>query len=308
VKRRHAQRGGGEMSFDLNPTYYTQFARFCEMLPEGAKSVLALLKLLLDFVLSIFTLPLEVLLLARWGSRALSLYQVTQVTGLALIALIIRDPFLTMFFVAGGGAAWWRYVEARRGEWVRKPYRYSYTPGEPVVWFAVARFLISKGVPRGLFTDASVFRVWEPATGLLAGVPLLLLPFTRFLGFALVAISFAFFVKRHVMYMRMVEMWRDKADAEAVGQAMTEDAVEVLETVHVVRLAPVPVVPVVVTKPHGPGPVKPPKPPLSPVLTPAEPIRVVCGVCMSRIKCPVDRAGQTLPCPKCNGDLRVPAA
>jgi hypothetical protein len=284
---------GGNFEFELNPTFYTNLATTYQMLPEGAKSVIALLKLLLDVVLSTLTVPLEVLLLNRWGTRALSLFQVLQVTGMAGLAVMLRDPFVSVFMLSACIAAWWRFIEARRGEWTRKPYRHSYTPGEPVVLGVVARFLVEQGVPRWLFAEAYVFRAWEPATGILVGILLLILPPTRFLGLVLIGIGIAFIVKRHVMYLRHVEMWRDKADAEAVGRAMTAEE-DAPEQVHLVRLAASDVIPLVPTKPGS-------KPT-------AEKISVTCSACKSRIKCPKSKAGETLSCPKCHVDFLVPAA
>jgi hypothetical protein len=209
---------------------------------------------------------------------------------------MLRDPFLSVFLLAGGGAVWWRFIEARRGEWTRRPYRHSYTPGEPVVWGWIARYLVGRGAPPRLFGETLVFRFWEPATGVIAGGLFLIPPFTRFLGIALIGIGLAFLLKRHVMYLRYVDLWRDKADAEAVGRAMTADEGGV-ERVYQVRLA------VAEAARPAPAPTKPAPPPVKP-----EAIRTECAACGSRIKCPVSKAGATLPCPRCHADLLVPAA
>jgi hypothetical protein len=120
-----------------------------------------------------------------------------------------------------------------------------------------------------------------------------MLPPTRILGLVLLGIGVAFFVKRHVMYLRYVEMWRDKADAESVGRAMTAEDVGP-EQVHFVRLAMNEVVPACLV------PTKPGSKPED------EKISVTCAACTSRIKCPASKAGETLSCPKCHADLTVP--
>ncbi len=293
---KHHRTHCGDITFELNPTFYTSLATSFQMLPEGAKSILAVFKLFLDFILSTLSLPLEALLLNRYGTRALSLFQLIQVSGLAALAVMLRDPLLSLFLLTGVGFGWWRFIEARRHEWTRKPYRHSYVPGEPVVWSVIARFLVGRGLPRWLFAEPFVFRFWEPATGLIAGLLFLALPFTRFLGMVLIVIGIAFFTKRHVMYLRQVTLWRDKADAECVGRAMTAEE-EGPEIVHLVRLAvsPEPSESIVPTKPGK----KPPTP---------EKIRTECVACGSWIRCPVSKAGATLPCPNCHADVLIPAA
>jgi hypothetical protein len=314
MHRVHPPRGDSGATFDLNPTYYTQFAQACQVMPDDVKKFIGICKWVLDYLLSVFTIPLEALLLSKWGTRTLSLYQAVQVTVLALRSAWLPSRLLFLFLLGAMLVTWWRFAEARYWEWKRKPYRFSYSPGEPVVWCAIGRFLVRRGVPRGLFTEVSVYRFWEPATGLLVGLPMLLLPITWWLGITLTLMGVALALKRHVLYLRHVEVMRDKADAEVVGRTIMDAPDETVEEVHVVRLiAPrSQPIPLRVTRPWELVPVPegetaPPEE-LVPELSPVEPIRVICGGCGSRIKCPAERAGTTVSCPKCRSAIVVSAA
>ena len=122
MSRNKTPQADGPFTLDLDPSYAKQFARGYGMLPEGAKSVLALCKLALDYVLSIFTLPLEVLLLRRMGPRSMTLYRAVQMSVIATRAatFLPNKPAVAFLWVAAA-VTWWRFIEARRGEWRASP-------------------------------------------------------------------------------------------------------------------------------------------------------------------------------------------
>lgn len=209
---------------DFHPTLYSQFGLGFQFLPDGAKTIILLGKLVLDQFLSLYTLPLEVCLRWRWGARALSMYQVWFLMSAFIIGGIL-GPALGIFLQAAAVFGLWHYIEARL--WEARPgvrWRMTYSWGEPIVCEWLLRRLSRRvSIPGWLASDAAIFRFVEPAIGLI-GLPLLVFPFTQFLGLALLVSGMALLLKRHLIYLRMVEATRDRRDAVVIGQILSETA------------------------------------------------------------------------------------
>ncbi|OWK46481.1 hypothetical protein FRUB_00180 [Fimbriiglobus ruber] len=311
------------MEFDLHPNFYSQFALGYQFLPPGLKTVVFLVKLIVEWFLSRFALPLEIWLRSEWGTRAISLLQLLQMIGLGMMGLAIGklDLFLALFWCGGAGLAVYRFWESRKAESTQKRAglpveRHSYWAGEPVLWARIAQYVARKRWRVGKWiTEESVARFLEPATALVFALffgwlcPLF--------GYVMCCSALALLVKRHLIHMRHVNMERDQADALVLAQYMGRsrgDPKGASHIRHVVRLAPapfaLPVDPRTVTSrnvPPSPAPgtewiadwlpetngEAPPSPPI-PVK-----IKVPCPKCGQSLKTSSQTAGHKGKCPKC---------
>lgn len=232
------QEGWEVMNF--TPTFSNQFAVAFRLLPEGAKSIIALGKMALEYFLSTYALPLEIYLRWRWGTRGLTLFQVWFLVSSALTLLsLCSSPslgmlagglgLLVLYFVGAAGLAVWHFYEARRDEARHKGprRRYSYAFGEPLTILAFARFLGRAGYwPRWLWNDSIISRLLEPAIGLVSGVILISFSVTRPLGILLLASGAGLLLKRHLLHLRAVKVRRDRWDAITISENWSADAEE----------------------------------------------------------------------------------
>jgi hypothetical protein len=286
----------GWMTMDFHPTFYSQFALGYQFLPDGAKAVILLCKLVLNQFLSFFSLPLEVCLRWRWGARTLALYQVWFLMCVAFFGGFM-GPTLAAFFLAAAGFSLWHYIEARL--WEARPdapWRMTYSWGEPkVCMWLFGKLSPRVRIPDWLASEGAIFRFAEPAIGLI-GLPLLVLPFTQALGLALLFGGTALLVKRHLIYLRMVGATRDRRDAVVIGQLLSETADserEIREAAPAfeVRLAPLLSIPS-------------PDPPALPAPAPAIATRP-SGVPEARIVAGPDANGSLkVECPGCRAKIR----
>ncbi|HEX4614234.1 MAG TPA: hypothetical protein VH092_39065, partial [Urbifossiella sp.] len=123
----------GQLEFQHN--FYTRIGRMWAFLPPGIKGTLLLGQVAVEELLIWFTTPVEVLCRRRFGTRALSLLVVIQLSAVAFLIMHMRglgSPLLIIFAVATAVASVHHFREARAWERSGKPYRHSYSPGDPL--------------------------------------------------------------------------------------------------------------------------------------------------------------------------------
>ncbi|HYH65615.1 MAG TPA: hypothetical protein VD866_13040 [Urbifossiella sp.] len=289
---------------NFTPTFTSQFLQGFAMLPGGAKTLILLFYRALEYVLAMYSLPLEVYLRFRWGTRALTLFQVCFLVSLPVSSLLLTgSSLLTLFLLGSAVLGVCHFVEAR--QWERRPgapHRMSHLWGEPVVWVWVARQLARRGwVPGRLFSEMSVLRFFEPATGLV-GVGLVFLPPTRPLGVLLLVSGTALFAKRHVLYSRILDARRDRRDAVVLGQMLSDegnadrDGGTLGETFEVRLVVPL------VRRAEPPPPPVPVPLAVARIVAPPDAAgrpRVECPACRSTVRCRSDSLARPMRCPKC---------
>ncbi|HEX4614184.1 MAG TPA: hypothetical protein VH092_38735, partial [Urbifossiella sp.] len=209
-------------TMNLNPTFYSQFLLAFQFMPDGLKAVFVCFKLLLEYVLSMWSLPLEVYLRWRWGLRALSAFQVCFLISVGCFGRAL-GPVAGAFLLGSAALGVWHFIEARRWEArPRAPWRITYSWGEPLTWRAILATLgWSRSKAARIAYGAACFRFLEPGTALV-GIPLAVAPATRYLGIVLLVSGAALLLKRHLIFCRMVDATRDRRDAVAIGEILSE--------------------------------------------------------------------------------------
>ena len=320
MSQRSGTNPAGRAGLNLHPTFASQCALAFQLMPDSAKNVLMFIGLLVQEFLSLWSLPLEVLLRWRWGTRGLTLYQVCFLFSATWMSFLFGGKGIASLYLAAAALVGaWHFYEARRHESSDGPWRVSRSWGEPVVWAAVARRLVRWGVlpQRWFTTDAIVFRFLEPGTGLL-GIALLYLPPTRLLGYLLLVSGTALFFKRYVLFSQMVNATRDRRDAVEIGRMMSEaadaeDRAGEPEALFEVRLA-APVSPAIRVIPYVPDLPEPPTPATEPLLARVVSgpdgsgrTKVECPGCGRVVRCGANYAERSLRCPGCGTPFVVAA-
>ncbi len=309
---------GGSFQLNLNPNYQYQFAIGLQYASPEAKALLNIAKMLLEYVMAIFSLPLDLVLRKNWGTREITLFKVVSMFGwIVYSTILLRSSWVSNFIMLVAFVGLWRFIEANLWEWrcsrnVDLKNRYSYHGGDPYAWEWIANQLYRvtkwKGIV-GIFTDTSVFLVFEPATALV-GIPLLYLPVTYNLGVVILVSGVALFMKRIVLHRRFVNVTRDRIDAKIVGQMMTEEADNFRRDIadgeaFLVELA---VPRKLKTETTAAGlPTLPLGSPSARVIEDdgtGRPI-VACPECSSRLRCPLNYASRSLNCPECATEFVV---
>ncbi|HEX4612017.1 MAG TPA: hypothetical protein VH092_27720, partial [Urbifossiella sp.] len=98
------------MTMDFNPTFCDQFVLAFQLLPDGVKSFIQLFKLCLEYILSMWSLPLEVYCRSRWGVRAMSGLQVGFLIAAALTGRYL-GPVAASFLLGSALLGVWHYIE-----------------------------------------------------------------------------------------------------------------------------------------------------------------------------------------------------
>ena len=239
-------------AMELNPNFYTQFALAHNFMPDLLKSLLVLVKIILEWCLTFGSLPLEIVHRRRWGCRAISLLQLCYMVWLmpwALFAKVGGIP-LALFLVVAGCLTIYHFVEARVWEWRGRKWRYTYSWGEALPFYGWLQRELSallpperRWIPRWLLSEQLIFRFWEPGVSFLAGMVLsvggicLALLSRQWIGYhspiplglLLLFGSTSLLFKRHIIHMRCVEGMRNQRDAAALAEIMADVHTEASE-------------------------------------------------------------------------------
>jgi hypothetical protein len=304
---------------ELNQTYQTAFVKVCGLMPPEFQRLLLLAKLILEDVLGLLTTPVEVCLRRRFGVRAISLLRYLQVVGAFNLTWMLHDVVLSTFLFCAVCMGGWHLYESRRREKSNLAWRHSRYLGDPIpIWSLLERFLRSRGLNADRFLlPSNIYRFGEPALCLLVG--LATFRFFPAFGYFMMASAWALLLKMHIVHLRVLEMLRDKKDAEAMGQSMaalTNQAdKQEGEQLPVVRIVPpqrplafsasIETVPFVES--NGSTRNKEWWKDVQEDSTQEEGfIRVQCGCCGKKIKVAAKHSGRVGRCPACSENVRIP--
>ncbi|HEX4609544.1 MAG TPA: hypothetical protein VH092_15200 [Urbifossiella sp.] len=289
---------------NLYPTFYGQFLLAFQLLPDGLKSLIVYFKMGLEYVLSMWSLPLEVYLRWWWGVRTLSAFQVCFLISVGCFGRAL-GPVAGAFLLGSAVLGVWHFIEARR--WEARPgapWRITYSWGSPLAWRAILKALgWSRADAERIAGGAAGFRFLEPGTALL-GALLTQIPATRFLGLVILASGAALLLKRHLIYLRIIDATRDRRDAVAIGEILSETSESDRRglddgPIFEVELAPSAWRPTV-SAAAGAIPARV----LSGPDAAGRP-KVECPSCSAAVRCPADFASRSLQCPKCKAPFAV---
>jgi hypothetical protein len=294
-------------TIQLEQNFYTRFSRMWMFLPAGMKGFFILGQVLFEELLIWFCTPVEILCRRRFGTRALSLFVVLQLTTVSIFILSgpgLHYPLLAIFAVAAALAGIYRFHEARVWEKSGNPYRHSYAPGESLpFWKPVKRLIARRGLdPEQWLSEWMIARFGEPILCLILGLALVYID--PFLGSYLLVAAIMLGFKGHISFQRYVNLQRDRKDAQVVSQWMSRESTvsnQPAEKFFVARVVP--------ARSSGERPDSGISeiPNTNGILEPPRKIVRSCPNCASRIKVKEKHLGKQFPCPGCNQPFVVPA-
>ncbi len=311
MKHGETQMKPGEMQFEHN--YHTRFARMWLLLPDHIKGWFVIGQVVLEELLIYFTSPVEVLLRYRFGVRSLSLLLVLQlVNAVWLLQLYVGriSPAAVMFAAAAATAAIYHYWESRRDERNGERHRHTYSPGDPLpFWWPIRSLLARMGINREKWlSDWMITRFGEPGLCLLAGAIL----YTTVQGLAtyfLIAAG-ALLLKGQIVYLRMVNMERDRLDAKLAAEWVSAE--DFLNSPNQDRVFMVTVIrsPVIHKTEEFSEPLPKPEqgwhdPPIPAIPEPVS-VTIECPSCHGRLKVKEKHRGRRCSCPACKTSFMIP--